>query len=131
MTTRKHARLSSHRISDIGPEPYLFGTHSLRWTKATLIHRPTRNLQAVQRLLGYTKIGSTVRHLGIEVDDALANCVYLSSSSGDRPSRWAVKSLKADEEQAEHDGHNNAGTEYDEKRGLPVGHAAFLQPDGN
>jgi integrase len=54
------------------PESGLFGTHSLRRTKATLIYRPTGNLRAVQLLLGHTKVESTVRYLGIEVDDALA-----------------------------------------------------------
>jgi integrase len=49
----------------------LFGTHSLRRTKATLIYRRTGNLRAVQLLLGHTKLESTVRYLGIEVDDAL------------------------------------------------------------
>jgi integrase len=49
-----------------------FGTHSLRRTKATLIYRRTGNLRAVQLLLGHTKIESTVRYLGIEVDDALS-----------------------------------------------------------
>ena len=49
-----------------------FTTHSLRRTKATLIYRRTGNLRAVQLLLGHTKIESTVRYLGIEVDDALA-----------------------------------------------------------
>ena len=53
-------------------DPRLFGTHSLRRTKATLIYRRTGNLRAVQLLLGHTKIESTVRYLGIEVDDALA-----------------------------------------------------------
>jgi len=48
-----------------------YGTHSLRRTKATLIYRRTRNLRAVQLLLGHTKLGSTVRYLGIEVDDAV------------------------------------------------------------
>ncbi len=52
-------------------DPHLFGTHSLRRTKATLIYRRTGNLRAVQLLLGHTKIESTVRY-GIEVDDALA-----------------------------------------------------------
>ncbi len=52
-------------------DPRLFGTHSLRRTKATLIYRRTGNLRAVQLLLGHTKIESTVRYLGIEVDDAL------------------------------------------------------------
>jgi site-specific recombinase XerC len=56
----------------IGPTFLLFGTHSLRRTKATLIYRRTGNLRAVQSPLGYTKIESTVRYLGIEVDDALA-----------------------------------------------------------
>ena len=55
-----------------GWTPRLFGTHSLRRTKATLIYRRTGNLRAVQLLLGHTKIESTVRYLGIEVDDALA-----------------------------------------------------------
>jgi integrase len=53
-------------------DPLQFGTHSLRRTKATLIYRKTGNLRAVQILLGHTKIESTVRYLGVEVDDALA-----------------------------------------------------------
>jgi integrase len=56
----------------IGLEVCLYGTHSLRRTKATLIYKKTGNLRAVQLLLGHTKIESTVRYLGIEVDDALA-----------------------------------------------------------
>ena len=48
-----------------------YGTHSLRRTKATLIYRRTKNLRAVQLLLGHTKLESTVRYLGIDVDDAL------------------------------------------------------------
>ncbi len=72
MTTRQYARLVSIWIGSIGLDPKLFGTHSLRRTKATLIYRRTGNLRAVQLLLGHTKIESTVRYLGIEVDDALA-----------------------------------------------------------
>ena len=72
MTTRQYARLLSGWITGIGLDPKLFGTHSLRRTKATLIYRRTGNLRAVQLLLGHTKIESTVRYLGIEVDDALA-----------------------------------------------------------
>ena len=72
MTTRQYARLISEWIASIGLDPKLFGTHSLRRTKATLIYRRTGNLRAVQLLLGHTKIESTVRYLGIEVDDALA-----------------------------------------------------------
>jgi integrase len=72
MTTRQYARLVSECVRSIGLDPHLFGTHSLRRTKATLIYRRTGNLRAVQLLLGHTKIESTVRYLGIEVDDALA-----------------------------------------------------------
>ena len=72
MTTRQYARLVSGWLTSIGLDPRLFGTHSLRRTKATLIYRRTGNLRAVQLLLGHTKIESTVRYLGIEVDDALA-----------------------------------------------------------
>jgi integrase len=56
----------------VGLDPCFYGTHSLRRTKATLIYKKTGNLRAVQLLLGHTKIESTVRYLGIEVDDALA-----------------------------------------------------------
>ena len=72
MTTRQYARLVGEWIGGIGLDPRLFGTHSLRRTKATLIYRRTGNLRAIQLLLGHTKIESTVRYLGIEVDDALA-----------------------------------------------------------
>jgi integrase len=72
MTTRQYARLLSGWLAAIGLDPKLFGTHSLRRTKATLIYRRTGNLRAVQILLGHTKIESTVRYLGIEVDDALS-----------------------------------------------------------
>lgn len=72
MTTRQYARLLSEWLSAIGLDPRVYGTHSLRRAKATLIYRRTGNLRAVQLLLGHTKIESTVRHLGIDVDDALA-----------------------------------------------------------
>lgn len=72
MTTRQYARLVADWIAGIGLNPGLYGTHSLRRTKATLIYCRTGNLRAVQLLLGHTKIESTVRYLGIEVDDALA-----------------------------------------------------------
>src|SRR6266702_6033767 len=72
MTTRQYARLVSEWVASIGLDPHIFGTHSLRRTKATLIYRRTGNLRAVQLLLGHTRIESTVRYLGIEVDDALA-----------------------------------------------------------
>jgi integrase len=72
LTTRQYARLVSVWVTSIGLDRRLFGTHSLRRTKATLIYRRTGNLRAVQLLLGDTRIESTVRYLGIEVDDALA-----------------------------------------------------------
>ena len=71
LSTRQYARLLDGWLVGIGLESALFGTHSLRRTKATLIYRRTRNLQAVQLLLGPTKIESTVRYLGADVDDAL------------------------------------------------------------
>ncbi len=71
LTTRQYARLLSEWVAGIGLDPSLFGTHSIRRTKATLIYRRTGNLRAVQLLLGHTKVESTVRYLGVEVDDAL------------------------------------------------------------
>jgi integrase len=72
LSTRQYARLLSDWVAMIGLDPSNYGTHSLRRTKATLIYRKTGNLRAVQLLLGHTKIESTVRYLGVEVDDALA-----------------------------------------------------------
>ena len=71
LTTRQYARLVGQWIASIGLDPLKYATHSMRRTKATLIYRRTRNLRAVQLLLGHTKIESTVRYLGVEVDDAL------------------------------------------------------------
>ena len=71
LTTRQYARLVSEWTASCGLDPSLFGTHSLRRTKATMIYKRTGNLRAVQLLLGHTKIESTVRYLGIEIDDAL------------------------------------------------------------
>jgi integrase len=72
ITTRQYARLLSDWLIGVGLDPHVYGTHSLRRIKATLIDRRTGNLRAVQLLLGHTKIESTVRYLGIEVDDAIA-----------------------------------------------------------
>ena len=60
-----------HWVDDLGLDRADYGTHSMRRTKATLIYRRTKNLRAVQLLLGHSKLESTVRYLGIEVDDAL------------------------------------------------------------
>ncbi len=71
LTTRQYARLVDRWVAMIGLDPAAYGTHSLRRTKATLIYRRTKNLRAVQLLLGHTKLESTVRYLGVEVEDAL------------------------------------------------------------
>ena len=71
ISTRQYARIVRRCVSSIGLEPGVYGTHSMRRPKATLIYRRTRNIRAVQLLLGHTKLESTVRYLGIEVDDAL------------------------------------------------------------
>jgi integrase len=71
LTTRQYARLVAEWVSSVGLDPLKYATHSMRRTKATLIYRRTGNLRAVQLLLGHTKIESTVRYLGVEVDDAL------------------------------------------------------------
>jgi len=71
LSTRQYARIVHKWVEMIGLDTLLYGTHSLRRTKATLIYRRTKNLRAVQLLLGHTKFESTVRYLGIEVDDAL------------------------------------------------------------
>lgn len=72
MTTRQYGRLLDEWIAEIGLSPSAYGTHSLRRTKAALIYRKTGNIRAVQLLLGHTKLDSTVRYLGVEVEDALA-----------------------------------------------------------
>ncbi len=69
--TRQYARILGHWVDELGLDRADYGTHSMRRTKATLIYRRTKNLRAVQLLLGHSKLESTVRYLGIEVDDAL------------------------------------------------------------
>lgn len=69
--TRQYARILGHWVDELGLDRSEYGTHSMRRTKATLIYRKTKNLRAVQLLLGHSKLESTVRYLGIEVDDAL------------------------------------------------------------
>lgn len=72
LTTRQYARLVDSWITSIDLPRSSYATHSMRRTKATLLYRKTGNLRAVQLLLGHTKIDSTVRYLGVEVEDALA-----------------------------------------------------------
>ena len=71
LSTRQYARVVHGWVDSIGLDGADYGTHTMRRTKASLIYRRTKNLRAVQLLLGHTKLESTVRYLGIEVDDAL------------------------------------------------------------
>ncbi|WP_209506283.1 MULTISPECIES: tyrosine-type recombinase/integrase [unclassified Ruegeria] len=72
ISTRQYGRLLRDWVTAIGLEPSGYGTHSLRRTKASEIYRKTGNLRAVQLLLGHTKVDSTVRYLGVELEDALS-----------------------------------------------------------
>ncbi len=72
LTTRQYGRIVKGWVESIGLPRSSYGTHSLRRTKATVIYRKTGNLRAVQLLLGHIKIDSTVKYLGVEVEDALA-----------------------------------------------------------
>jgi integrase len=69
--TRQYARIVDSWVKEIGLDPTGSGTHAMRRTKASLIYRRTKNIRAVQLLLGHSKLESTVRYLGIEVEDAL------------------------------------------------------------
>ena len=71
LSARQYARIVDGWVRTIGLDPAAYGTHTMRRTKPSLIYRRTKNLRAVQLLLGHTKLESTVSYLGIEVDDAL------------------------------------------------------------
>ncbi len=71
ITTHQYARIVKKWITSIGLDPSVYATHSMRRSKATLIYKKTKNLRAVQLLLGHTNMSSTVRYLGVEVEDAL------------------------------------------------------------
>lgn len=71
LSTRQYARIINAWVEEIGLDSANYGTHTMRRTKASLIYKRTKNLRAIQLLLGHTKLDSTVRYLGIEVDDAL------------------------------------------------------------
>src|ERR1022692_4830393 len=71
LSTRQYARIVETWVSEIGLDAGAYGTHTMRRTKASLIYRRTKNLRAGPPLLGHSKLESTVRYLGIEVDDAL------------------------------------------------------------
>jgi integrase len=72
ISTRQYARLVDEWIVAIDLNPAFYGTHSMRRTKVALIYKKTGNLRAVQILLGHTKLESTVRYLGVDIDDALS-----------------------------------------------------------
>jgi site-specific recombinase XerC len=71
MSMRQYARLVDEWVIGLGLPSEDYGTHSMRRTKASIIYKATGNLRAVQILLGHTKIESTVRYLGVDVEDAL------------------------------------------------------------
>jgi len=71
LSTRQYARLVDEWVDAIGLRSQDYGTHSLRRTKASIIYKQTGNLRAVQILLGHSKIESTVRYLGVDIEDAL------------------------------------------------------------
>ena len=71
LSTRQHARIVHGWIRSFGLDDDAYGTHTMRRTKASLIHRRTKKLRAVQLLFGHSKLESTVRYVGIEVDDPL------------------------------------------------------------
>ncbi|KPB00038.1 tyrosine-type recombinase/integrase [Ahrensia marina] len=72
ISTRQYARMLKDWVKSIGLEPSAYGTHSMRRTKVAQIYRKTGNLRAVQLLLGHTKMDSTVRYLGVDLEDALS-----------------------------------------------------------
>ena len=72
ISTRQYARMLKDWVKSIGLEPSAYGTHSMRRTKVAQIYKKTGNLRAVQLLLGHTKMDSTVRYLGVDLEDALA-----------------------------------------------------------
>ena len=71
LSRRQYSRIVRRWVSEIGLDPALYGTHSMRRSKASIIYRKTKNIRAVQLLLGHSSLESTVRYLGIEEDDAL------------------------------------------------------------
>ena len=71
ISTRQYSRIFHDWIKKLNIDSSQYGTHSIRRTKAYLIYKKTKNLRVIQLLLGHKKLESTVRYLGIEVDDAL------------------------------------------------------------
>jgi integrase len=61
LSLRQYSRIVKGWVGCIGLDQSRYGTHSLRRTKATLIYKRTKNIRAIQLLLGHTKLESTVR----------------------------------------------------------------------
>ena len=72
LSTRQYARIVRGWVTLLGLEPSAYGTHSMRRTKVAQIHMETGNLRAIQLLLGHTKVDSTVRYLGVDIEGALS-----------------------------------------------------------
>src|SRR6202166_133653 len=94
ISIRQYARLVHRWVESIGLESASYGTHSLRRTKVAQIYRKTGNLRAVQLLLGHSKIETTVRCLGVEVDDALRLGIPSSTSGRGTSVPAATKSSR-------------------------------------
>lgn len=75
--TRAYDRIVHKWVSSIGLESSLYGTHTMRRTKVSILYKRDKNLRAIQLLLGHKKIESTVRYLGIDVQDALESAENL------------------------------------------------------
>ncbi len=75
MSTRQYARIVNHWEEQIALDSSTYGTDTMPRTKACLIYKQTKNLGAIQLLLGHAKLESTVRYLGIKVDDVLEMAV--------------------------------------------------------
>ncbi|WP_082918341.1 tyrosine-type recombinase/integrase [Pseudoalteromonas sp. MQS005] len=75
--TRAYDRLVHKWVSSIGLDSSLYGTHSMRRTKVSILYKRDKKMRAIQLLLGHNKIESTVRYLGIDVQDALASAENL------------------------------------------------------
>ena len=91
LETRQYARILGHWVDDLGLDRADYGTHSMRRTKATLIYRRTKNLRAVQLLLGHSKLESTVRMtslMGLQTQQWTGIRRSWSHWSGPQPSPW-------------------------------------------
>ncbi|EKO3828494.1 tyrosine-type recombinase/integrase [Vibrio harveyi] len=71
MSYSYYANIIKRWATTLGLDANQYGTHSMRRTKATLIYARTKNIRAVQLLLGNVKLDNTIRYLGVEIEDAL------------------------------------------------------------